>query len=206
MGSGVCRDRVAQVKHLRDAMKSKNSKYEAQARPRQAKKWERETETEREKGNLSVKRAQTPWQSFASKLCLVWMLCGATWRCYPGFPLFPTLSPLPFPADTYSLRQQGSRGSGDTQRIPVVVIAPENLMKRAKIKIKSANSLKNFAYSFHSLLLSFSQRFASNVYPTPTPSYRTSSPCFRCCCCCLTPALLLSWQLELFRCFSSRLE
>lgn len=161
MGNGVCRDRVAQVKHLRDAMKSKSSsKYEAQARPRQAKKWERE----REKENSSVKRAQTPWQSFASKLCLVWMLCGATWRCYPVLP------PFPFPADTYSLRQQGSRGGGDTQRIPVVVIAPENLMKRAKIKIKSANSLKNFAYSFHSLLLSFSQRFASNVYPPLSPS------------------------------------
>lgn len=96
-------------------------------------------------------------------------------RCY--LTVLPCLPPLPIPSwHIFIATTRESGGGGDTQRIPVVVIAPENLMKRAKIKIKSANSLKNFAYSFHSLLLSFSQRFASNVYPSPSPLLSVPPP------------------------------
>lgn len=46
MGNGVCRDRVAQVKHLRAAMKSKSSsKHEAQT-------GEKIRERERERGKF----------------------------------------------------------------------------------------------------------------------------------------------------------
>lgn len=99
-------------------------------------------------------------------------------RCY--LTVLPCLPPLPQSLPSHSqlthIHCDNKGVGGDTQRIPVVVIAPENLMKRAKIKIKSANSLKNFAYSFHSLLLSFSQRFASNVYPSPSPLLSVPPP------------------------------